>query len=124
MQAFAHWGGGGPQGRGPRMEELENQLMEVAIMFPTPVLFAINQDISARTVHTVTAVFDVGGKVILPVTAKHLPVFFKLPVAGSGRPTLNALPANSRSGLIMVDITLDNKQITCLCDTEINLIPA
>ena len=69
-------GGGNPravvQGR---MEELENQLMEVARMFPTPVLFDINQDISARIVHTVTAVFDVGGKVIPAVTAKRLPLF-------------------------------------------------
>ena len=63
------------QGTEGRMEELGNQLIEVARMFPTPVLFAINQDISARIVHTVTAVFDVGGKVILPVIAKRLPLF-------------------------------------------------
>ena len=45
-------------------------------------------------------------------------------MAGSVRSTLNALPADY--GLIMVDIYLDNKPITCLCDTgaEINLIPA
>ena len=90
------------------------------------VSFAINQDISAKHASIEVAVIDVGEKgtfsMQLPSTS---PSSFKLPDAGGSQPTLNALPDNHQI-LTMVDILLDDKPFSCLCNTgaEINLVPA